>query len=177
MSRAPRIPVTFSGLVLDEGPFRAAALAAPESGTGDTVTIHSTKPTGLRHDLTVADAMEPFEYQIPDDSTVDQADDILRSAGVPYLLVRDHNGRCEGLVTRTGLHPFLAPPWYTELTPVSSTRHQRGPFAWPTMTLSTAAVAMRIKHLTVWPVIDDDGYLLGILTADRVAGLIDSASG
>ncbi|MER7758004.1 CBS domain-containing protein [Kitasatospora sp. NPDC097643] len=122
--------------------------------------------------LTVADAMARYDHQIADDSTVDQADDILRSAHLDYLLVHDHDGRLEGLVTRTGLHPFLIRPWSTERTSISSTSHQRGPFAWPTMGLALAAIAMRIKRLTVWPVIDDDGYLLGVLTADRVANLL-----
>ncbi|MER5352041.1 CBS domain-containing protein [Kitasatospora sp. NPDC002551] len=122
--------------------------------------------------LTVADAMDPCEYQIADDSTVDQANDIFRGADVEYLLVRGHDGRCEGLVTRTGLHPFLARSWYTERTAISATSHQRGPFAWPTMGLALAAVTMRVKHLVVWPVVDEDGYILGVLRADRVTGLL-----
>ncbi|MFI8080054.1 CBS domain-containing protein [Kitasatospora sp. NPDC086009] len=123
------------------------------------------------HGLTVSDAMEPYEYQIADDITVDRADEIFRGAHVAYLLVRDHNGRCEGLVTRAGLASFLTRSWYAERTALRDTAHQRGPFAWPGMALGLAALAMRIKSLAIWPVIDDDGYLLGILTADRVAGL------
>ncbi|MET8543384.1 CBS domain-containing protein [Kitasatospora sp. NPDC004799] len=124
------------------------------------------------HGLTVADAMDPCDYRIADDRTVDQADDMLRGADTEYLLVCDHDGRCEGLVTRTGLHPFLARSWYTERTAISATAHQRGPFAWPTMGLALAALAMRIKHLAVWPVVDEDGYILGVLTADRATGLL-----
>lgn len=127
--------------------------------------------------LTVADAMESYDYQIADDSTVDQANDIFRSTRVEYLLVRDHNGRCEGLVTRTGLHPFLAPPWYTQRTPISATSHQRGPFAWPTLGLALAAIAMRVKRLTVWPVVDEDGYLLGVLVADHAAVRLTAGTG
>ncbi|MEU1509903.1 hypothetical protein [Kitasatospora sp. NPDC005748] len=33
---------------------------------------------------TVADAMDPCDYQIADDSTVDQADDVLCSAHIDY---------------------------------------------------------------------------------------------
>ncbi|MFJ9946282.1 CBS domain-containing protein [Kitasatospora sp. NPDC091207] len=133
------------------------------------MTTHYTQPAS--HGLTVADAMEPYEYQIADDITVDRANEIFRGAHVAYLLVRDHNGRCEGLVTRIGLDPFLTRSWYAERTALRDTAHQQGPFAWPGMALGLAALAMRIKSLTIWPVIDDDGYLLGILTADRVAGL------
>ncbi|MFC5665895.1 CBS domain-containing protein [Kitasatospora misakiensis] len=133
---------------------------------------HSPHPPRPGQDLTVADAMEPCDYRIADDSTVEQANDVLRGAGVEYLLVRDHDGRCEGLVTRAGLHPFLARSRSAEPTAISATRHQRGPFTWPTMGLPLAALAMRIKHLAVWPVVDEDGYILGVLTADRATGLL-----
>ncbi|MGW7446032.1 CBS domain-containing protein [Kitasatospora sp. NPDC054768] len=139
------------------------------------MTTRTPQPARPGHGLTVADAMEPCDYQIADDSTVDQADDILRGAHLDYLLVRGHDGRCEGLVTRTGLHPFLTRSWYTERTAVSATTHQRGPFAWPTMGLTLASIAMRIKHLAVWPVVDEDGYILGVLTADRATGLLTAA--
>ncbi|MFD0348229.1 CBS domain-containing protein [Kitasatospora aburaviensis] len=136
------------------------------------MTIHSPQPVRPGHGLTVADAMDPCDYQIGDDSTVDQADDVLRGAHLDYLLVRDHDGRCEGLVTRTGLHPFLNRSWYAGRTAISATTHQRGPFAWPTMGLALAAIAMRIKRLAVWPVVDEDGYILGVLMADRVTSLL-----
>lgn len=141
----------------------------------NTVTTHSTQPARPGHGLTVADAMEPCDYQIADDSTVDQADDVLRGARLDYLLVRGHDGRCEGLVTRTGLHPFLTRSWDTERTAISAAIRQRGPFAWPTMGLALAAIVMRIKHLAVWPVVDEDGYILGVLTADRATGLLAAA--
>ncbi|WP_159401238.1 CBS domain-containing protein [Streptomyces sp. NRRL B-24484] len=136
------------------------------------MTTHPLRSARPGHGLTVADAMEPCPYQIADDDTVDRANDIFHSAHIDYLLVRDHNGRCEGLVTRTGLHPFVTRSWDSERTAISSTTHQHGPFAWPTMGLALAAIAMRIKHLTVWPVIDDDGYTLGVLTADRATILL-----
>ncbi|MFE2409790.1 CBS domain-containing protein [Kitasatospora sp. NPDC059408] len=139
------------------------------------MTTHSPQPARRNRGLTVADAMDPCDYRIADDDTVDQANDVLRGAGVEYLLVRDHDGRCEGLVTRTGLHAFLAGSWYTERTAISATAHQRGPFAWPTMGLALAAIAMRIKHLEVWPVVDEDGFILGVLTADRATGLLTVA--
>ncbi|GAA2816517.1 hypothetical protein GCM10010441_46340 [Kitasatospora paracochleata] len=137
-----------------------------------TRTPDAPRPARPGRGLTVADAMEPWDYQITDDSTVDRANDILRSADVEYLLVRDHDGRCEGVVTRTGLRSFRIRSWSTDRIVVGATSHQRGPFAWPTMGLALAAIAMRVKRLTIWPVVDEDGYLLGILTADRAAVLL-----
>ncbi|MFI9723086.1 CBS domain-containing protein [Streptomyces sp. NPDC052396] len=139
------------------------------------MTTHSPQSVRPGHDLTVADAMDPCDYQIADSNTVEQANDIFRGADIEYLLVRDHDGRCEGLVTRTGHLPFRARSWYTERTTISATSHQRGPFAWPTMALALAAIAMRTKHLAVWPVVDEDGHILGVLTADRAVGLLTAA--
>lgn len=34
---------------------------------------------------------------------------------------------------------------------------------------------MRVKRMAVWPVVDDDGYILGILTADRATVLLEPA--
>ncbi|MFD9127714.1 CBS domain-containing protein [Kitasatospora sp. NPDC059571] len=140
------------------------------------MTTHPPQSARPGQGLTVADAMESCDYQIADDSPVDRANDIFHSAHVEYLLVRDHDGRCEGLVTRSGLHPFLTRSWYTERTAISATAHQRGPFAWPAMGLALAAVTMRVKHLAVWPVVDEDGFGLGVLTADHAAGLLAAGS-
>ncbi|KDN84616.1 CBS domain-containing protein [Kitasatospora cheerisanensis] len=140
------------------------------------MTIPFPHPARPGHGLTVADAMDPCDYQIADDSTVDQANDIFLSAHVEYLVVRGHDGRCEGLVTQPGLHSFLTRSWYTDRTAISSMVHQQGPFTWPGMGLRLAAVAMRIKHLAVWPVVDEDGYLLGVLTAGRAAALLATPS-
>ncbi|MBF9072551.1 CBS domain-containing protein [Streptacidiphilus fuscans] len=119
--------------------------------------------------------MQPHTHQIADDTTIDQANDLFDDPRVPYLLVRDAAGRCEGLVTRSRLLVFLARSWYTERTFIRDTTHQRGPFARPAMALEHAAEAMRIGNLRVWPVVDDKGHLLGVLSARHVAGLLSAA--
>jgi len=118
--------------------------------------------------------MDLCDYQITDDRTAEQADDVLRGIHADYLPVRTHDGRCEGLVTRAGLRPFLHPSGSAEQT-VGDTAHQRGPFAWPALGLVLAIRVMDIMRWTVWPVIDDDGYLLGVLTADRAVAIASSA--
>ncbi|MEU3493710.1 CBS domain-containing protein [Kitasatospora cineracea] len=145
-----------------------------------TATEHPDLLLRHRRGLTVADAMEPWAHQIADESTVDRANDVLQGCSVDYLLVRDHDGRCEGVVTRAGLHSAPARTRHTEhsgRTTVGATAHQRGPFAWPTLGLPLAAVAMRVRRLTVWPVVDEDGYPLGVLTADRAAFLLAAPDG
>lgn len=120
--------------------------------------------------VTVGDAMERAGQQIADDVIVDQALEILRAAEVDHLLVRGDDGRCAGLVTRAQLAPYLPRSWYTERTPLRDIVHDRGPFAWPEMTLLTAAVAMKARALGAWPVVDDDGYALGVLSRGRAEG-------
>ncbi|WP_157597150.1 CBS domain-containing protein [Streptacidiphilus rugosus] len=118
----------------------------------------------------MADAMAPHPNQVADDTTLDQAGDLFYDPHVAYLLVHDEAGRCEGLVSRSHLHVFMARSRYTERTAIRDITHQRGPFARPAMDLELATRAMRSKHLRVWPVVDDDGLLLGVLTARRTGG-------
>lgn len=115
-------------------------------------------------------------YQISDDSSVDRVQDLLGSAHVGYLPLRDSEGRCTGLVTQASLHSFLARSWYTQHTPVRATAHERGPFARPGMALGVAALAMKARRLAVWPVVDDDGRHLGVLTDQRVTALLGAAA-
>ncbi len=138
----------------------------------NAVTPNSPRPTGPR--LTVADAMDLCDYRITADRTAEQADDVLRGAHADYLPVRGHDGRCEGLVTHADLLPFLHLAGPAERT-VGDTAHQQGPFAWPALGLVLAVRVMRIMRWNVWPVIDDDGYLLGVLTAHRAADVIAAA--
>ncbi|MFI1522776.1 CBS domain-containing protein [Kitasatospora cineracea] len=137
------------------------------------MTPNSPRPAGPR--LTVADAMDLCDYQVAEDHTAEQADDVLRGTHADYLAVRGHDGRCEGLVTRAGLRPFVHLSGTAERT-VGDTAHQQGPFAWPTLGLALAIRVMDTMRWRVWPVIDDDGYLLGVLTADRAAGAIEAAA-
>lgn len=114
---------------------------------------------------------------ISEDTTVDEAVAILDTTpSLPYLLVLDRSGRCEGVVTRASLGTFLARSWYSERTPVRDTHHQRGPFAWPDMPLALAAESMRVKRQSVWPVADDDGRLVGVLTVRSAHDVLREAA-
>ncbi|MFJ1703528.1 CBS domain-containing protein [Kitasatospora sp. NPDC088346] len=125
---------------------------------------------------TVTDSVEAVmvvpDYQITDDTSVDSANEILRGADVPYLVLRDHDGRCSGIVTRAQLAPFLSDPRLAEHVRVRDVPHDEGPYAWPELALTVAAVAMAAKSLPAWPVVDDDGFLLGVLTPDRLARVV-----
>ncbi|RKE17196.1 CBS domain-containing protein [Streptomyces sp. TLI_171] len=112
---------------------------------------------------TVGDLMKHPELQISDDIMVDTAMDILQSSGADHLLVREDDGRCAGLLTAQHLAPFQARSWYTERIPVRNIVLDRAPFATPDMSAATAAVAMRTRGLDIWPVVDHDGYAIGLL--------------
>ncbi|MFD9126236.1 CBS domain-containing protein [Kitasatospora sp. NPDC059571] len=113
---------------------------------------------------TVGDLMKRPELQISDDVMVDTAMDILLSSGADHAIVRDEEGRCAGLLTRLHLAPFQARSWYTERTPVRDIVHDRAPFATTDMTAAAAAAAMRSRGLDVWPVVDGDGHVVGLLS-------------
>ncbi|WP_371498636.1 CBS domain-containing protein [Kitasatospora sp. NBC_00374] len=133
------------------------------------MAILMTPPTVATAAGTVGAVMAAPDYQITDDTSIDRANDVLRGANVPYLVLRDHDGRCSGLVTRAQLAPFLADPRLAERVPIRDVAHDQGPYAWPEMAVDTAAVAMQVRSLQAWPVVDDEGFLLGVLTPDRLA--------
>ncbi|MEU9128292.1 CBS domain-containing protein [Kitasatospora sp. NPDC048540] len=131
-----------------------------------TLTTLTAPPVPGSPAATVRDAMTDPEFQIADDTAVDRVGEILRGAHVPYLVLRDHDGRCSGVVTRAQLAPFLAVARSARTVPVREVAHDIGPYAWPELGIGLAAVAMEVRSLQVWPVVDDDGYLLGVLTPD-----------
>ncbi|MFC9331696.1 CBS domain-containing protein [Kitasatospora sp. NPDC057015] len=115
---------------------------------------------------TVQDRMSLPDLQISDDVLVDTAIDILRSAHVGHMLVRGHDGRCTGLLTSAQLGPYRR-AGYAGGTSVDDIVHDRGPFAHTSMPAGTAQAAMRIRGLEAWPVVDDDGYSVGLLARER----------
>ncbi|MFG3056617.1 CBS domain-containing protein [Kitasatospora sp. NPDC048239] len=124
-----------------------------------SVTVERPVPA-----TTVGDLMKRPELQISDDVMVDTAMDILQSSGADHVLVRDDAGRCAGLLTRLHLAPFQARSWYTERTPVRDIVLDRAPFATAGMPAAEAAAAMRARDLDTWPVVDQDGHVIGLLS-------------
>ncbi|PBC70171.1 CBS domain protein [Streptomyces sp. TLI_235] len=113
---------------------------------------------------TVGDLMKRPDLQISDDVMVDTALDILQSSGEDHVLVRDENGRCAGVLTRLHLAPFQARSWYTERTAVRDIVLDRAPFATADLPATAAAATMRSRGLDAWPVVDHDGYVIGLLS-------------
>ncbi|MCM2425153.1 CBS domain-containing protein [Streptomyces sp. RKAG337] len=113
---------------------------------------------------TVADAMALPELHVSDHTTIDRALAVLHGARTDHVLIRDDEGHCAGIVTRDQLTAHSAQPWYTEATRVRDIPHDCSPFARPDMPLSEAEATMRERSLAVWPVVDDDGVALGVLT-------------
>ncbi|MDH6133933.1 CBS domain-containing protein [Kitasatospora sp. MAA4] len=137
-----------------------------------TRTSSSTTATAGSRPSTVAKAMNRPGHQISDDTLVDKALEILCGAQVDHLLVSGSDGRCVGLVTRAQLAPYLPRSWYTARTPVRSIVRQSGPFAWPGMAIGSAAEAMRIREFDAWPVVDDDGYAVGVLYLEKAEAAV-----
>jgi CBS-domain-containing membrane protein len=130
-------------------------------------------PTTPAHQPTVADVMVPADLQASDHTAVDKALVILASAHVDHLLIRGEDGRCVGLVTRADLDGYRTQPWYTQQTRLRDLEHghDTGPFARPDTPAATAVATMRARGLDVWPVVDADGYALGVITAERLRAL------
>ncbi len=126
---------------------------------------------------TAADAMLAPELQISDHTSIDRALDVLRGSHTEFALLRDDTGRCAGIVTRDQLAAPGAKPWYAENTRVRDIAHDRGPFARPGMPAAEVAADMRKRWLAALPVVDDDGYALGIVTAPRLQAVLAASAG
>ncbi|WP_371330023.1 CBS domain-containing protein [Streptomyces sp. TP-A0356] len=120
---------------------------------------HHTDGTGL----TARDAMHAPGPQVDDHMAVDVALSVLIGARVAHLLVRDEDGRCTGLVTRSQLTAHRGGSWYSDRTRLRDIPLDRGPFTSSAAVLSDAEAAMRVRTLDVSPVVDEQGYALGVL--------------
>jgi CBS domain-containing protein len=112
---------------------------------------------------TAGDAMTTPGPQVRDDMAVDVALSVLTSARIPHLVVCDADGRCTGLVTRDQLAAIPSTPWDTDDTRLRDIVHDRGPFTPVLMPRHDAEDAMQGRKLGASPVIDEDGYALGVL--------------
>ncbi|MGW3411392.1 CBS domain-containing protein [Streptomyces sp. NPDC000888] len=117
---------------------------------------------------TVADAMIVPLVQVADHAGVDTALDVLRACHTDFVLIRNDTGRCAGIVTREQLTTRDAEPWYTDNTRVRDIAHDCGPYAHPGMLAEEAVAAMSERSLTALPVVDDDGYAVGVLIGARL---------
>ncbi|WP_042388109.1 CBS domain-containing protein [Streptacidiphilus melanogenes] len=115
-----------------------------------------------------ADVMVPADLQVSDHTVVDKALDILHSAHVEHLLVRGDDGHCVGLVTRDDLSGYLSQPWYSQHTRLRDLVRPLEPFAHPDTPIDAVAEAMRDHGAHVWPVVDADGFALGVITAEQL---------
>ncbi|MEU7422298.1 hypothetical protein [Streptomyces sp. NPDC040750] len=101
--------------------------------------------------------------QVDEHMMVDVALSVLIGARVPHLLLQDADGRCTGLVTRDQLAAHRGGSWYIDPTRLRDIPLDRGPFTPSTTVLDDAEAAMRVRTLDVSPVVDEQGYALGVL--------------
>ncbi|MFF9085886.1 hypothetical protein ACF1BE_05635 [Streptomyces sp. NPDC014991] len=108
--------------------------------------------------------MDAPGLQIDDHMTVDVALSVLIGARATHLLLQDDDGRCSGLITRAQLTAHRAASSYSDRARLRDIPLDRGPFTSSVSALGDAESAMRIRTLDVSPVVDAQGYALGVLT-------------
>lgn len=124
-------------------------------------------PQGNLPGKTAGDVMSSPGPQVGDDMIVDVALSVLIGAGADHLLVRDEDGRCTGLITRSQMAVHHHGSWYTEETRLRDLIYDRGPFTSPVMSAHDAERAMRRRALCATPVIGEDGHALGVVVLTR----------
>jgi CBS domain-containing protein len=158
----------------------------PTLTTQRRIPPHSLSPPVATHrirrrapgtgSVTVSAAVIAPQLQIGDDARIDQAMDILRSAGADHLLIRADDGRCGGMLTPDHLRRYRDDIWYTEGIRVRDIIHDTAPFDGADTPADVALAGMRARGLTMAPVVDDDGYAVGIVTAERLRGLLTAGA-
>ncbi len=121
---------------------------------------------------TAADAMTLPELQVSDHTAVDRALDVIIGAHVDLLLVRSDEGLCAGVVTLAQLEQYRSPAWFSQDVRIRDIAYTRGPFARPDLSAAEAAEEMRARGIEVWPVVDDDGTALGVVTREDLEALL-----
>ncbi|MEV0224547.1 CBS domain-containing protein [Streptomyces sp. NPDC050704] len=105
--------------------------------------------------------------QVRDDMAVDVALSVMAGARLGHLVICDADGRCAGLVTRNQLAAVPSASWGSDDTRLRDIVHDRGPFTPLLMSHQDAEDTMRGRDLGVSPVIDEDGYALGVLVLSQ----------
>ncbi len=122
---------------------------------------------------TAADAMILPELQVGDHTAVDRALDVIIGAHVDILLVRTDDGLCAGVVTLAQLEHYRSPAWFSQDVRIRDIAYIQGPFARPDLPAAAAAAEMRAREIEVWPVVDEEGSALGVVTREGLEALLD----
>ncbi|MEU9789803.1 CBS domain-containing protein [Streptomyces sparsogenes] len=101
--------------------------------------------------------------QVWDDMTVEVALSVMAGAGSRYLLVRDEDGRCTGLIGQAQLTVVRDNSAYTDRVRLRDVFADSGPFTSPMATIAEAERTMRHGRLGALPVIDEHGCAVGVL--------------
>jgi len=116
--------------------------------------------------LSIADVMSRVLFTVAVDETVTLAWELLRRSGYHHLPVVDDVGNCVGLLGATELGVASAHAWPLEPTPVLELLERRStPTVRAGETVQGAANLMARHQVDGLPVVDDDGVLVGLITA------------
>ncbi len=115
----------------------------------------------------IADVMRPPELYVHQDATLlDAARSLCFSGGQPVVVI-DREERCCGVLTDGHLAPYQAcDARYLRQLRVGDLRFTRWPFLRPDMPAKTALRLMAERGLGVLPVVDEEGYPLGVVHED-----------
>jgi CBS domain-containing protein len=136
---------------------------------GEFVTSPPEHPPATALMPLVAEVMSHPELYAADDLTVSNALMCLHAAAASHLLVLDADGRCRGLVTASQLATHQTrEPWYLRRTRIIEIELVQAPFATPGMSAADATALMHTRGVDVLPVVDDDGYPVGVVTGHQL---------
>jgi magnesium transporter len=170
-----RVPMDAAQMLAKETPERIGAVLADLPKTlGDRIKAYlppELKPHAIESpaevvENTVGEIMDPALALLPQTTTAQEAIDFLRTHETPqqitYLYVTDAEDKLIGLIVIRDL--ILAEPQQT-LTDVMLP----APFALtPDMSLDDAVKAAIHRHYPVYPVVDPEGHVIGVVRGWRL---------
>ncbi|MEV6962776.1 CBS domain-containing protein [Streptomyces sp. NPDC051207] len=111
--------------------------------------------------------MDAVGPQVWYDMTVEMALSVIAAARAQYLVVRDEDAGCVGLVTQVQLTAVRDSSGYTDRIRLGAITDTSGPFVSPLATRAEAEDAMSCERLAPVPVVDEHGSAVGVLALSR----------
>lgn len=124
--------------------------------------------TGFFSDTMVVDVMSRYVALIKKDASIEDAAALMLEQNVTHLPVVSDDNRLLGIVTAWDISKSVALK-YKKLDQIMTLDVIT---AWPQDSIEIAARKMRKYNISSLPVVDDHGYVVGLITTDHISTLM-----
>lgn len=119
-------------------------------------------------DILIRDVMSHDLIQIKDDSSIEEAAQLMISEKITHIPVVSNNDKITGIVTAWDISKAVA----RNLDKLEDIMTKDVITAWPDDSIEISAEKMRKYNISSLPVVDDTGRVIGIITTDHISTLL-----